>query len=330
MRYSYGIPPSSLRYLTLSTTFNQLELQVSSRYITFMNEAYIQAINGDTFGGSLACYLSSGSQIQLDTPYNVLTDFHNCSTVGGGFSVSALSTTVGRSLLYFYFGHNGPCSTLYGPLAAPATAGSSLTRDASSVGGAVYGRVGEPGCELGVECQAVALTAGVCDSQLGDNAEVSVALYSILVTDRDGLGNTELTYSLTSNAMSESFSIDMASGTLSLARTLDRENSGLINLQGSVSDGTFSGNFSIRVEVLDVNDNDPVPVESTFRASLAEGLPSNTFVTMTRFTDADDGDNARLMYGITSSDFTFLDANVADIYTTRELRWWYNTKSWTG
>ena len=283
-----------------------------------MNEAYIQAINGDSFSGNMSCYLSSGSQIQLDTPYDVLTDFHNCSTISGGFSISALSATVGRSVLYFYFGYNGPCSTLYGPLAAPAPAGSSLARDAS-VGGAVYGRVGGPGCELGTECQAIALTAGVCDSQIGENAEVSVALYSILVTDRDGLGNTELTYSLINSALSDSFSLNMMSGTLTLARSLDRENTEIINLRGLASDGMFSGNFSIRVEVLDENDNDPIPVETIFRASLAEGLPSNTFVTVTRFTDADDGGNARLMYDIASSDFAYLDSSIADIYTTREF-----------
>ena len=306
-----------LRYLTLSTTFNQLELEVSSRYITFMSNAYVQAINGATFGGNLACYLSSGSQVEINTPYNVLTDFHNCSTANGGLSISALSTTVGRSRLYYYYGYNGPCSTLYGPLVAPATETSSLVRDAASVGGAVYGRLGEPGCQLGTECPAISLTAGACDSQVEDNAEVVVALYDILVTDRDGLTNTDLTYSITGGTLRDNFELNPSTGILTLVRSLDRETSQSFTLQGSVGDGLFSGNFSIRVEVLDVNDNGPVPVNRTFVASVLEGLPNDTLVTTAEFRDADDGDNARLTYSIASSNFAILDLNIPNIYTNR-------------
>lgn len=308
-----------LRYLTLSTTFNQLGLEVSSRHITFMSDAYIQAINGATFDGNLACYLSSGAQVEVNTPYNVLTDFQNCSTVSGGFSVSALSTTVGLSQLYFYFGTNGPCSTLYGPLAAPATEGSSLSRDASSVGGAVYSRVGDPGCLLGTECHAISLTPGSCDSQVGQNAEVSIALFNFFVTDQDGLTNSDFTYSIIGGALRDSFDINPDSGILTLVRSLNRESNAIVNLQGSVSDGLFSGNFSIQITVLDVNDNNPEPTEATFVASLREGLPNDSFVIAATFQDRDEGDNARLTYSIVSSNFAILDSSVPDIYTSREF-----------
>ena len=306
------------RYLTLSTTFNQLEINVSLRQITFLSDAYVQAINGETFGGQFACYLSSGVPLDIGTSYDVLTDFHNCSTASGGFNMLSLSTTVGVAQLFFYYGSNGPCSTLYGPLVMEATGTSPLIRDASSVGGAVYVRVGDTNCDIGSPECPVLLLNGMCDSQVGDNAEVSLGLFDISVTDRDGLDNSQLNYSIISGNNQGHFDLDSTTGMLSLMSSLDRDmGDESFLLQAAVSDGQFEGILTIIIQVLDENDNDPVPMFSTFTASLVEGSPVNTFVVTTRFTDPDDGLNSRLVYSTSSPDFTILDSTVANIYASR-------------
>ena len=306
--------------MTLSTTFNQLEVNVSSRHITFQSSAYVRALNGLTFDGQLACSLASGQRFTVDTSYDVLADFHNCSTVNGGFSVSALSTTVGLTRLFFYHGNNGPCGVLYGPLSSPTTGSALLPSDTLSVGGAVYVRLGEPSCQIGSECPVPSFSAGICDSEVGDNAEVTFGRFGISVTDPDGLSNTALSYSIVSGNEQGFFSIDRSNGNLSLVREVDRDiGNSEFTLVVSVADGQFNASLVVMIQVLDENDNDPIPSMTTFAGSVDEGLPINTYVLTAVFTDQDVGLNALLRYSIvpTSPDFIIFDPSVGNISTNR-------------
>lgn len=312
------------RYLVLVTTFNQLEVSVSRRQIIFSSDTYVQALNGEILDGQLACYLTSGQPITVDTTYDILTDFHNCSTTNGGFSVAALATTAGLSTLYFYYGSNSPCSVLYGPVPSPATQETVLQGDSLSVGGAVYVRLGDPGCEMTTGSSSLCsvmppFSDGICNSEV-DDAEVTLALLDFSISDPDGLSNTVLGYEIISGNELGHFSIDPVSGRLSLVSSIDRDE-GLATfvLEVLVDDGQFNTTLIAIVEILDENDNDPVPVMTTFTRTISEGLPIDTFVLTAIFTDQDDGVNAVLRYSIDppSPDFALLDDSVANITTSR-------------
>ncbi len=305
--------------MTLSTTFNQLEVSVFRRQIIFNSNSYVQALNGDTADGTLTCSLNSGQPLVTGVSYNVLTDFHNCSTSNGGFSLSSFSTTIGRTQLYYIYGNNGPCNVLYGPLTSSDVSGV-LQPDALSVGGAVYVRLGEPGCILGTECLIPSFVDGICDSAVEENAEVSLGFFDVSVVDPDGISNTMLSYDITDGNELGHFSLDPLSGGLTLVRSVDRD-TGLssFTLLVSVSDGVFNASLTVLVEILDENDNSPVPIMPAFSARVDEGVPINTYILTALFTDQDDGDNARLTYAIipASLDFAILDPSTANITTSR-------------
>ena len=308
--------------MQLSTTFNQLEATVSSRHIVFLSTAYVQALNGETVNGQLACNLRSGQPFQVGTSYDVLQDFYNCSTANGGFNVASLSSTVGVSTLYFYYGYNGPCSALYGPLVSPASQSTPLQANTFSVGGAIYVRLGDPGCVLGsVGCDVPSLTDGICDSQiLPENTEVRFARLDLSITDQDGLANTLLAYTITDGDVQGVFAMNSSTGQLSVRRPLDRDSgNSMYRLTVTVSNEQFDTTLTIIVQVLDENDNDPVPSMPVFRNNISEGLPVATYVLTADFTDQDDGTNAILRYSIVppSSDFAILDITVANITTQR-------------
>ena len=280
----------------------------------------MQALNGETSNGQLACYLNSGQPFEIDTSYDVLMDFHNCSTVNGGFNVAALSSTAGVSTLYFYYGYNGQCSALYGPLVSPASQSTPLQAVAFSVGGSMYVRLGEPGCDMSTECPVPVMSDGVCDSEIGEDAEVELALLDISITDPDGLANTILVYDINSGNDDGLFSISSSSGQLSVADTLDRDIGNPVHLLlVVVTNQEFATNLTVLVEILDENDNDPVPIADLFTATIREGLPAGTFVLTTVFTDQDDGANAILRYSISppSLDFSLPLSSVPNIITQR-------------
>ena len=285
----------------------------------------MQALNGEILDGQLACYLTSGQPITVDTPYDILNDFYNCSTTNGGFSVAALATTTGLSTLYFYYGSNSPCSVLYGPLSSPATQETVLQGDSLSVGGAVYVRLGDPGCEVSTGSSSPCaimppFSDGMCNSEIGDNAEVILALLDFSITDEDGLSNTVFSYEIISGNELGHFSINPSSGRLSLVSSIDRdEGLTVFALEVLVDDGQFNTTLMAIVEILDENDNNPVPDMATFTRTISEELPIDTFVLTAIFTDEDDGPNAILRYSIDppSPDFALLDDSVANITTSR-------------
>ena len=258
--------------------------------------------------------------LAVESSYDILRDFHNCSTINGGFNVAGLSTTVGMSTLYIYYGNNGPCSVVYGPLASPITTSSLLQTDTLSVGGAVYFRLGEPGCSISSECTVPPLTDGICNSEIGESAEITLGLFDISVRDPDGIANTQLMYSIVMGNEDNHFSVDSSRGNFSLLSSVDRDaGESEFTLLVLVNDGMFSGNFTIYIEVLDDNDNDPIPLVPIFTGSVDEELPIDTYALTAIFTDQDSGLNALLHYSIfpSSPDFSILDPNVGDITTGR-------------
>ncbi|XP_059918591.1 protocadherin gamma-A2-like [Gadus macrocephalus] len=88
-----------------------------------------------------------------------------------------------------------------------------------------------------------------------------------------------------------------------LERPLDREQNEHLSLVLTAVDGgepQMSGTMQILISVLDVNDNAPVFTQSVYKASIKEGAPLGTIVTTVTATDADDGDNGKITYSVSS------------------------------
>ncbi|XP_056455863.1 protocadherin gamma-A2-like isoform X9 [Gadus chalcogrammus] len=88
-----------------------------------------------------------------------------------------------------------------------------------------------------------------------------------------------------------------------LEKPLDREQHEHLSLVLTAVDGgepQMSGRMQILISVLDANDNAPVFTQSVYKASIKEGAPLGTIVTTVTATDADDGDNGKITYSVSS------------------------------
>ena len=91
--------------------------------------------------------MKGGGSIQANVIYNTLEDFESCSLVDGGFQSGALASTFNDTTVWALTGYNGRCSVLYGPTADPVS--EPLDRNALSVGGKVFYRLGNESCTMG-------------------------------------------------------------------------------------------------------------------------------------------------------------------------------------
>uniref|UniRef100_A0A8C4YZU4 Cadherin domain-containing protein n=1 Tax=Gadus morhua TaxID=8049 RepID=A0A8C4YZU4_GADMO len=88
-----------------------------------------------------------------------------------------------------------------------------------------------------------------------------------------------------------------------LEKPLDREQHEHLSLVLTAVDGgepQMSGTMQILISVLDANDNAPVFTQSVYKASIKEGAPLGTIVTTVTATDADDGENGKITYSVSS------------------------------
>lgn len=134
-------------YLRLETEFQQLELNVVERTVSFTSQTYIDALNGLVAGGQYRCTLKSGANITAGPTYSTLDDFKSCSLINGGFTAGALASTFNDTLVFALTGFNGRCAVFYGPTAdAPQ---EPLEEDPISVGGRLFYQLGNVSCTLG-------------------------------------------------------------------------------------------------------------------------------------------------------------------------------------
>ena len=309
------------RYLRLSTTFIQYRVLVTDRRVTFSNTTLIQALNGETAGGQFSCSLRNGQPIFAGVEYDVLNDFFNCSTINGGFTINSFATTVGLTNLYFLSGSNGACNVLYGPLVDSVDSSASLVPEPLSVGGRAFVRIGAPDCDIGTDCFVVPPTPGICDSTLDPaSASVTFAPLPFSITDPDGIDNSNFVFSFLSGNEDRYFSINSATGALTLARALDRDvGPSNFTLIVQVSDGIFTDTFPIDIMLEDRNDNPPVPLQDPIVGSVDEGTAVQTEVATFSFIDLDEGLNAALMYIVSGADgnFAIPDSTIGQIVSQR-------------
>ncbi|NWX92287.1 CAD23 protein, partial [Nothoprocta pentlandii] len=161
---------------------------------------------------------------------------------------------------------------------------------------------------------------------VAEDCAVGKRIAVVLARDPDAGSNGQVTFSLTAGNVGDAFEIRTTNGTYGevlVARPLDRELLDRYTLRIQAADGGSPPRrkeHSLRVTVLDVNDNPPV-VESPwgYNVSVSENVGGGTAVVQVRATDRDVGLNSVLSYYITqgNEDLTFRMDRVTGEIATR-------------
>ena len=153
-----------------------------------------------------------------------------------------------------------------------------------------------------------------------EDLTVGSVLLAIQGSDRRELGRP-IFYEITSGNEDGLFSLDPASGLLSLASSLDYE---LRQIHGlTVRAAGFSGQSAetnVIVFVSDVNDNAPVFNQTSYTGSVVENTPPGVTILQVSATDVDSSPNSMITYSLTedSDDFA-LDATSGVLTMRRSL-----------
>ncbi|XP_068545268.1 cadherin-23 isoform X3 [Anas acuta] len=122
-------------------------------------------------------------------------------------------------------------------------------------------------------------------------------------TDADVGLNAELSYFITGGNQDGKFSVGFRDGVVRTVVSLDRETVASYALILEAIDNGPTGNrrtgtATVFVTVLDVNDNRPIFLQSSYEASVPEDIPAASSIVQVKATDADEGVNGRVWYRI--------------------------------
>ncbi|CAL8121926.1 unnamed protein product [Orchesella dallaii] len=140
-----------------------------------------------------------------------------------------------------------------------------------------------------------------------EGLSVGSTVLSVRATDQDADKNGELFYSiLNPHDIDDTFRIESSSGVISTKLTLDREKRDEYTLLVQATDQAQSqaerktATATVRIEILDDNDNYPKWTQRSYNVSVPENLDATNYpvIATVSATDADEGVNAALRYSI--------------------------------
>ena len=153
------------------------------------------------------------------------------------------------------------------------------------------------------------------DFSVPEDASVASEIGILKASDADMGANADLSFSIFGN--STEFIINQT-GSLTIRRQLDREKTSGYSLNYRVSDkGTPPRMTSgvLKIDVVDVNDNNPVFDSSEYNCSVSENAPSPAVVCFVSATDVDEGSNAEISYSIEGVSTSFKIDEVRSIFS---------------
>uniref|UniRef100_A0A671QN41 Cadherin-23-like n=1 Tax=Sinocyclocheilus anshuiensis TaxID=1608454 RepID=A0A671QN41_9TELE len=140
---------------------------------------------------------------------------------------------------------------------------------------------------------------------LDENVPRDYVVVRLNCTDNDAGLNSELSYFITAGNQDGKFSVGFRTGIVRTVVGLDRETQALYRLVIEAIDNgpagsRRTGTATVYVEVLDVNDNRPIFLQNSYETSILENIPRGTSILQVQATDADQGENGRVLYRILS------------------------------
>ncbi|XP_027583462.2 protocadherin beta-15-like isoform X2 [Pipra filicauda] len=140
---------------------------------------------------------------------------------------------------------------------------------------------------------APVFTQELYDVQVLENAPQGSVVLTVLATDRDVGVNGDISYQFSQS--DSAFHIDPITGEIKLTKPLDFEAADTHELSVKARDGGgLSAICKVLVEVLDVNDNAPELVVSSFSSPLPENSAPGTVVALFTVRDRDAGANGKV------------------------------------
>ena len=158
-----------------------------------------------------------------------------------------------------------------------------------------------------------------------ENATNGFVVLTVQATDPDNFTNAEIVYSLSSQSVDNQFVIDPVSGGISVNGELDRETVPSYTFKVTARDKgilqVLSGEVSVVITVLDVNDNAPIFNLSSYgEFVLAEDIPLNTVIVQVAATDRDIGNNGEIVYSLDSDCLGYFAVSLdGTVRTAKEL-----------
>nr|XP_020454554.1 cadherin-23 isoform X2 [Monopterus albus] len=143
----------------------------------------------------------------------------------------------------------------------------------------------------------------VYNVSLKENVPRNYIVASLSCTDNDAGLNAELSYFITGGNQDGKFSVGFRDGVVRTVVSLDRETLDAYTLVIEAIDNgpagsRRTGTATVYVEVQDVNDNRPIFLQNSYETSVLESVPQGTSILQVQATDADQGENGRVLYRI--------------------------------
>ncbi|XP_063814849.1 cadherin-23 isoform X2 [Pseudophryne corroboree] len=140
---------------------------------------------------------------------------------------------------------------------------------------------------------------------LAENVPRDYVVARLNCSDADTGLNAELSYFITGGNQDGKFMVGFRDGVLRTVVNLDRETMSFYSLILEAIDNGPAGNrktgtATVLVTVLDINDNKPIFLKSSYEATVPENVPVLSSIVQLEATDADEGDNGRVWYRIIS------------------------------
>uniref|UniRef100_G1MRD4 Cadherin domain-containing protein n=1 Tax=Meleagris gallopavo TaxID=9103 RepID=G1MRD4_MELGA len=156
-----------------------------------------------------------------------------------------------------------------------------------------------------------------------EDADVGTAILDLFASDRDDGPNGKVTYSLIGDTFG-AFAINSVTGSIVTTKELDREIKSQYTLRAVASDCSphlpRSSTASIVVHIDDVNDNNPVFLQSPIRAFVPAETTVNETVATVRAEDVDLGPNGAVVFSLLAAETLFeIDPETGDIVLQEPL-----------
>ncbi|NWS37863.1 CAD23 protein, partial [Probosciger aterrimus] len=155
---------------------------------------------------------------------------------------------------------------------------------------------------LDVNDESPTFFPAVYNVSLPENVARDFKVVRLNCTDADVGLNAELSYFITGGNQDGKFSVGFRDGVVRTVVSLDRETVASYTLILEAIDNGPTGNrrtgtATVYVTVLDVNDNRPIFLQSSYEVSVPEDIPAASSIVQAS-TDADEGVNGRVWYRI--------------------------------
>ena len=147
-------------------------------------------------------------------------------------------------------------------------------------------------------------TEAVYYIQVAENVSIGTVIGSVIATDDDIDLNSYVTYTLDPLSMNTNhFAVNSTTGDIYTAVELDYENTQQYNITIVATDAgsvPLSSTAVLSIDVMDINDNNPVFINLPYVASLEENLNEPILLFSVDATDDDSSSNAEISYSIST------------------------------